>query len=238
DIQGLRQAGQLAAQTLRFIETHVQSGITTGRLDELVHEFAIERGAYPSPLLYKGFPRSCCTSVNNVMAHGIPDDRPLRDGDIINIDITVYLNGFHGDTSRTFLVGQVDSPGRHLVQVTEEALEKAIAICAPGIPLSHIGATIGEYAKSKRLQVAELLAGHGIGRQFHAEPTILHHINDEPGIMVPGMVFTIEPALCQGATGAVLWPDNWTIATEDGGRSAQFEHMIMITENGCDILTR
>ncbi|KAJ1651868.1 hypothetical protein IWQ61_007667 [Dispira simplex] len=237
DLHRLRRAGRLAARTLRFIAPFVKPGVTTTHLDQLVYQYIIGNQAYPSPLGYHGFPRACCISVNNVMAHGIPDDRPLQDGDIINIDITVFTEGFHGDTSQTFLVGQVDSAGQHLVQVTQDALHRAIAVCKPGAPLHCIGDTIERYARQHGLHVAELLAGHGIGRNFHTYPAILHHANNFSGVMKPGMVFTIEPALCQGETKGILWPDRWTVATSDGGRSAQSEHTILITTSGCDILT-
>ncbi|KAI9264203.1 methionine aminopeptidase, merops subfamily M24 [Phascolomyces articulosus] len=238
EIPFLRQAGQLAREVLEIGGKMCKPGTTTDQIDAVIHEKIIEKGAYPSPLNYSGFPKSVCTSVNNVIAHGIPDDRELQDGDIINIDVTVFLNGYHGDTSATFLVGDVDSRGKELVKYTKECLEQAIAICGPGIPFSEIGNVICNHADIGGYSVSEELSGHGIGHEFHCLPLIHHHRNYEEGFMAPGMVFTIEPALCQGSPMGVMWPDDWTISTVDSGRSAQFEHMILITENGAEVLTQ
>ncbi|KAJ1905193.1 hypothetical protein IWQ60_012331 [Tieghemiomyces parasiticus] len=238
ELQRLRRACKLAAQTLAFIEPFVKAGTTTQELDHLVYQYLVQNEAYPSPLNYQGFPAACCTSVNNVMAHGIPDDRPLQDGDLINIDITAYKDGFHGDTSRTFMVGGVDAIGRELVNTTREALDAAVAICRPGVPFNRIGDVISKIARARGLSVSQQLAGHGIGAGFHMAPSILHHVNDEPGTMEPGMVFTIEPVLCQGDMIGIMWPDRWTVATRDGGRSAQFEHTILVNATGHEILTR
>ncbi|KAI8917581.1 peptidase M24, structural domain-containing protein [Powellomyces hirtus] len=202
-----------------------------------VHEKIIQSGAYPSPLGYLGFPKSICTSINNVICHGIPDARSLKDGDIVNIDITVYLNGFHGDTSATVLIGDVDEKGKKLVLATKEAMEKAISICKPGVPLNEIGRLISEYAESSGFTTCPDFSGHGIGRQFHEPPMIYHFRNSDSGVMEENMIFTIEPMLCQGGAGHVKWPDNWTAVTRDGGRSAQFEHTVLITRDGVDILT-
>ncbi|KAG0076070.1 Methionine aminopeptidase 1D, chloroplastic/mitochondrial [Podila epicladia] len=184
-----------------------------------------------------GFPKSVCTSVSNVIAHGIPDSRPLEDGDIINIDITVYLDGYHGDTSATFLVGNVDKAGKELVERTQESLDEAIAICKPGMPLNQIGKTIQKIADRYGYSVSEQFSGHGIGKEFHCLPLIYHHDNDEEGLMEKGMIFTIEPMFCQGTAIGVQWPDKWTVTTADGGRSAQFEHTILITDDGAERLT-
>ncbi|KAI8062107.1 methionine aminopeptidase, merops subfamily M24 [Gongronella butleri] len=232
-----RAAGQLARTILTKAQHLCHPGVTTDHIDQILHEAIVAEGAYPSPMNYMGFPKSVCTSVNNIIAHGIPDDRPLMDGDIINVDVTVFFDGFHGDTSATFLVGDVDQQGRDLVACTKEALDKAIAICGPDVPLTEIGRVISELAAKNGYSVSDELSGHGIGREFHCHPLIYHHINNEDGVMTPGMIFTIEPILCQGLAMGVMWPDEWTISTVDGGRSAQFEHTIAITDDGVEILT-
>lgn len=187
---------------------------------------------------YSGFPKSVCTSVNNIACHGIPDDRPLADGDIINVDITVFLNSFHGDTSKTFLVGNVDERGRYLVHHNEIALNKAIEVCKPGQKFNEIGATISQYAKEVDLRVVPAFIGHGIGEYFHGPPEVYHFENDiDVGTMAPGMTFTIEPIFSLGTEELELWDDGWTTATVDGSRTSQCEHTILITEDGCEILT-
>ncbi|KAF8324586.1 methionine aminopeptidase [Cantharellus anzutake] len=234
----MRNACRLAKETRVFAESLVKPGVTTATIDNRIHHFIISRNAYPSPLLYKGFPKSCCTSVNNVIAHGIPDDRPLESGDVINIDVTVYADGYHGDTSDTFVVGEVDDQGRSLISATRSALQAGILACGPGRPFKGIGKAISELAASRGFSVSADLAGHGIGEAFHSPPWILHHKNDEPGVMKPGHCFTIEPCLVQGddARGWVL-PDGWTVLTETGARSAQAEHTVLITHGGVVILT-
>ncbi|RKP28157.1 peptidase M24, structural domain-containing protein [Syncephalis pseudoplumigaleata] len=234
---GMRAAGQLAAQALQRAAGMIEPGVTTEQLDEALHAFICQHGAYPSPLNYRGFPRSICTSVSNVIAHGIPDKRPLEDGDIINVDVTVYRQGYHGDTSATFLVGQVDAQGQALVHATREAMEAAIRLCGPGVPLREIGRAICDVAEARGFRVSDELSGHGIGRLFHTLPLIYHHRNDEPGAMQAGMAFTIEPVLCQGSARSRMWPDGWTLVTADGGRSAQFEHTILVTADGHEVLT-
>ncbi|KAI0638630.1 methionine aminopeptidase [Trametes polyzona] len=239
DLQKLRTAARLAADVLNFAGSLVQVGRTTDAIDAAVHELVLACGAYPSPLRYKGFPKACCTSVNNVITHGIPDDRPLQDGDIVNVDITVYLDGFHGDTSRTFLVGDVDEKGRELVSVTEAALEAGIAACGPGRPFKAIGRAIHDLLRGKDFCVSPQFSGHGIGREFHRQPWILHHLNDEPGEMVPGDCFTIEPAIIQGTEPhGWTFPDGWTVSTENCARAAQAEHMVLITDDGAEVLTK
>ncbi|KAI8984330.1 peptidase M24, structural domain-containing protein [Mycotypha africana] len=242
EINGLRQAGQLAKKILELgtnlVENHYKDGISTDKIDKILHDTIIEHKAYPSPLNYMGFPKSVCTSVNNVIAHGIPDDRPLQEGDIINIDVTVYLNGFHGDTSATILVGQVDEQGKALVECTRECLNEAIRICGPKVPYKEIGRVISHIASKNGYSVSEELSGHGIGKEFHSLPLIYHHLNDEEGVMEPGVSFTIEPILCQGLATGIMWPDQWTIATVDGGRSAQFEHTLLVNKDGVEILTK
>ncbi|KAF0298797.1 Methionine aminopeptidase 1D, mitochondrial [Amphibalanus amphitrite] len=195
----------------------LQPGVTTEEIDRLVHRLTVQHGAYPSPLNYRGFPKSVCTSVNNVACHGIPDDRPLEDGDIINIDVTVFLDGHNGDCSETYPVGQVDQQGLRLIDAARRCRDDAIAICRPGVPFSEIG--------------------HGIGRYFHGPPEIYHCWNSYPGTMQPGMTFTIEPVISQGSREIVLLEDGWTAISGDGSRSAQFEHTVLITEDGVEILT-
>ncbi|KAI0832873.1 peptidase M24, structural domain-containing protein [Trametes gibbosa] len=239
DVVKLRRAARLASDVLSFAGQLVQVGRTTDAIDAAVHELVLACGAYPSPLRYKGFPKACCTSVNNIVTHGIPDDRPLQDGDIVNVDITVYLDGFHGDTSRTFLVGDVDERGRELVEITEAALEAGIAACGPGRPFKSIGRAIHDLLRGKDYCVSPQFSGHGIGRDFHRQPWILHHLNDEPGEMQPGDCFTIEPAIIQG-TEPQGWtfPDGWMVSTENCARAAQAEHMVFITDKGAEVLTR
>ncbi|KAJ7455947.1 methionyl aminopeptidase, partial [Mycena galericulata] len=235
----VRAAARFAKNVRDFAGSLVQANLTTIQLDATIHRYIVEHSAYPSPLLYSGFPRSCCTSVNNVIAHGIPDDRPLEDGDIINIDITVYLDGYHGDTSQTFLVGNVDEPGQELVRVTNQALQAGIDVCGPGRPFSDIGRAIHNLIRGTDFSISPDFTGHGIGTEFHRKPYIIHDLNDGPEIMMPGHCFTIEPAIIQGKTPTCwIFPDGWTASTEDCARSAQAEHMVLITENGADVLTR
>ncbi|KAG7398298.1 Methionine aminopeptidase 1D, chloroplastic/mitochondrial [Phytophthora boehmeriae] len=236
--QRLRAACALAKEIRDFAKPLCTVGATTEDVDRIVHEEIIRRGAYPSPLNYGGFTKSLCSSVNEIVVHGIPDSRPLEDGDIVNIDISVFLDGFHGDTSQTYLVGQVDEAGRRLVDITNQALEGAIGNCCK--PLNRF-ATIGDYvqtlADKEALGVVREYTGHGIGKEFHCLPFILHNRNEEPGKMLPGMAFTVEPALTEGSPKIIHWDDGWTVATADGGRSAQAEHTVLITEDGVDILT-
>ncbi|KAI0307005.1 methionyl aminopeptidase [Multifurca ochricompacta] len=235
----LRQAARLAQRVLDHAGTLVKVGTTTDQLDAAIHEYIVTHSAYPSPLGYSGFPKACCTSVNNIMVHGIPDDRRLDDGDILNIDVTVYLNGYHGDTSRMFLVGNVDEAGRDLIAVTDMALEAGIAVCGPGQPFKSIGRAIHELADFRGYSVSSQFTGHGIGEVFHRSPWILHHRNDEPGLMLPGQCFTIEPCLVQGTNPrSWIFPDGWTASTENCARSAQKEHMVLITEHGAEVITR
>ncbi|CAO3658008.1 unnamed protein product [Rhizopus stolonifer] len=238
DIAHMRNAGQLAKQVLDLGSTLCKPGITTNTIDQALHELIVQNDAYPSPLNYSGFPKSVCTSINNVIAHGIPDNRELKDGDIINVDVTVYLKGYHGDTSATFLVGNnVDDKGKALVECTKECMDMAIKLCGPNVPYKEIGRVISEHAQKHGYSVSDELSGHGIGKEFHCHPLIYHHENDEEGVMTPGTIFTIEPMLCQGSAAGIMWPDQWTISTIDGGRSAQFEHTILVTDNGVEILT-
>ncbi|KAJ2009577.1 hypothetical protein GGI04_000300 [Coemansia thaxteri] len=237
EIECLKEAAKVARDALALGGSMVRPGVTTKEINTKVHRFIVSQGAYPSCLNYLGFPSAICTSTNNVIAHGIPDKRPLEDGDIINIDVTAYKLGFHGDTSASFAVGQVDAAGTALMEATREALDLAIQVCGPGVPLTAIGETISAYAEPLGYSLSRELTGHGIGRCFHQNPLIYHHYNDEPGAMLPGMAFTIEPILCQGVATGILWPDGWTISTEDGGRSTQFEHTLIITSSGAEVLT-
>ncbi|XP_068151248.1 methionine aminopeptidase 1D, mitochondrial [Drosophila tropicalis] len=234
----MRLSGQLAARILRECGEQAKIGRTTDEIDAFAHERIIAANAYPSPLRYAGFPKSICTSINNVACHGIPDDRGLVDGDIINIDVTVYLNGFHGDCSKTYLVGNVDERGRFLVDSTRECLEKCIAICSPGVPFNKIGCLIEKFCQERQLESVAAFIGHGIGNYFHGPPEIYHFHNDSPGEMKPGMTFTIEPILSLGDSNIALLEDGWTAISLDGARSAQFEHTILITETGCEVLTK
>jgi len=234
----LRRAAQLAREVLEYAGTLVKVGATTDALDAAVHEYVVSHSAYPSPLGYSGFPKSCCTSVNNVVVHGIPDARPLEDGDIVNIDITVYLDGYHGDTSRTFLVGDVDEAGRNLITATSEALEAGMAVCGPGKPFKSIGQAIHDIADRRGYCVSSQFTGHGIGEVFHRSPWILHHRNEEPGVMLLGHCFTIEPCLIQGSNPrSWIFPDGWTASTENCARSAQKEHMVLIMKHGAEVIT-
>lgn len=233
----MRASGQLAARVLDYAGTLVKPGVTTDEIDRAVHEMIIDAGAYPSPLGYGGFPKSVCTSVNECICHGIPDSRPLEDGDIINIDVTVYLNGYHGDTSKTFLCGAVAEEAKQLVKVTEECLQKAISFCGPGVEFKNIGRTINDYADKFHYGVVKEFIGHGVGKVFHSDPMILHFRNYQPGRMVIGQTFTIEPMLTIGSIDHLMWNDNWTVVTADGSLSSQFEHTLLITENGVEILT-
>ncbi|XP_027154442.1 methionine aminopeptidase 1D, chloroplastic/mitochondrial isoform X2 [Coffea eugenioides] len=237
-IEKMRASGRLAAQVLQHAGTLVKPGITTDEIDQAVHNIIIDNGAYPSPLGYGGFPKSVCTSVNECICHGIPDSRELEDGDIVNIDVTVYLNGYHGDTSATFFVGDVAEEARKLVQVTKECLDKAISICAPGVEFNKIGKTIHNLADEHCYGVVEQFVGHGVGRVFHSDPVILHYRNNGRGRMLLNQTFTIEPMLTIGSINPIMWDDNWTVVTEDGSLSAQFEHTILITENGAETLTQ
>ncbi|KAG2654227.1 methionine aminopeptidase 1D, chloroplastic/mitochondrial-like [Panicum virgatum] len=237
-IECMRASGKLAAQVLKFAGTLVKPGITTDEIDKAVHQMIVDNGAYPSPLGYCGYPKSVCTSVNECICHGIPDSRPLEDGDIINIDVTVYLNGYHGDTSATFLCGDVDDEAKKLVQVTKECLDKAISICAPGVEIKRIGRTIQDHADKFKFGVVRHFVGHGVGKVFHAEPVVPHFRNNEWGRMMLNQTFTIEPMLTLGSINPVMWSDDWTAVTEDGSLSAQFEHTILITEDGPEILTQ
>ncbi|XP_024922116.1 methionine aminopeptidase 1D, mitochondrial isoform X1 [Cynoglossus semilaevis] len=237
-IEGLARACQLARHVLLVAESNVKVGMTTDEIDLIVHQEIIKHNAYPSPLSYGGFPKSVCTSVNNVVCHGIPDSRQLKDGDIINIDVTVYLDGYHGDTSETFLIGQVDETGQQLVETTKRCRDEAIAVCRPGAPLCVIGNTISKIAQESGFEVSPYFIGHGIGTHFHCHPEIWHHANDNDMTMEEGMAFTIEPIVMEGSVEFRILKDKWTAVSVDDKRSAQFEHTVVITSDGVDILTK
>jgi methionyl aminopeptidase len=238
ELERLRRACRAAARVLRVGSEAVRPGVTTDALDELCHAETVRLGAYPSPLNYRGFPKSICTSVNEVICHGIPDGRPLEDGDIVNLDITVYLDGMHGDCSATFLVGQVDEAGQRLVRVARECLERGIAAVRPGRPLSDVGRAIEPHAASHGFGVVRAYCGHGIGETFHTALQVPHHFDPSARrIMEPGLTFTVEPMITEGDWHDALWGDGWTAVTADGRRSAQFEHTVLVTEDGAEILT-
>lgn len=238
DFEGMRRAGRLAAETLDYITPFVVPGVTTGRLDELCHAFIVEHGAVPAPLGYRGFPKSICTSVNHVVCHGIPGDKVLEDGDILNIDITTIVDGWHGDTSRMFYLGEVGVKGKRICDVTYEGMMRGIAAVKPGATTGDIGHAIQSYVEKERFSVVRDFCGHGLGRIFHEPPNILHY--GEPGTGVrlqPGMFFTIEPMVNAGKWQVKLLSDGWTAVTKDRSLSAQFEHSVGVTETGCEIFT-
>jgi methionyl aminopeptidase len=237
-IERMRVAGRIAAQAMAEVAAHIAPGVTTDELDRIGHEFLVDHGAYPSTLGYKGFPKSLCTSINEVICHGIPDSTELHDGDIINIDITAYVGGVHGDTDATYLCGDVDETSRLLVERTHEALMRAIKAVRPGRELNVVGRVIESYARRFGYGVVRDFTGHGIGEAFHSGLVVAHY--DDPShdtVLEPGLTFTIEPMLTLGTYEWDMWDDGWTVVTKDRRRSAQFEHTIVVTETGADILT-
>uniref|UniRef100_A0A1B6LG69 Methionine aminopeptidase n=1 Tax=Graphocephala atropunctata TaxID=36148 RepID=A0A1B6LG69_9HEMI len=238
EIEGMRVACKLGREVLDEAAKAVDVGVTTDEIDRVVHEACIERDCYPSPLNYYQFPRSCCTSVNEVICHGIPDLRPLANGDICNVDVTVYHRNFHGDLNETFLVGEVSPAAKKLVQVTWECLDKAINIVRPGEKYREIGNVIQKHAQAHGFSVVRSYCGHGIHQLFHTAPSIPHYAkNKAVGVMKAGHCFTIEPMISQGTWRDELWPDKWTAVTADGMLSAQFEHTLLVTDMGVEILT-
>ena len=239
DFEGMRRAGRLAAETLDFITPHVRAGVTTEDLDRLCHDFIVDHGAVPAPLNYRGFPKSICTSINHVVCHGIPSDKKvLRDGDIMNIDVTVILDGWHGDSSRMFYVGRPSVKARRLVEVTYEAMMRGIAAVRPGATLGDIGHAIQSYAEAQRFSVVRDFCGHGLGRVFHTAPSVLHYGRPGQGtVLREGMFFTIEPMINLGKWQVKLLDDGWTAVTRDRSLSAQFEHSIGVTATGHEIFT-
>jgi methionyl aminopeptidase len=237
-IERMRVAGRIAAQALQLVGKHVTPGVTTDELDRIGHEFLCDNDAYPSTLGYRHFPKSLCTSVNEVVCHGIPDSRVVEDGDIVNIDITAFVGGVHGDTNATFLAGDIDEETRALVDRTEESLRRAIKAVRPGRRINVIGRVIESYAKRFGYGVVREFTGHGIGTSFHSGLIIPHY--DSPyydTVIEKGMTFTIEPMLCLGTHEWEMWDDGWTVVTKDGRASAQFEHTLLVTDNGAEILT-
>jgi len=235
----MRIAGRIAAQALAEVGRHIAPGITTDELDRIGHEFVCDHGAYPSTLGYRNFPKSLCTSINEVICHGIPDSTVVADGDIVNIDITAFINGVHGDTNATFFAGEVDEESRLLVERTRESLDRAIKAVQPGRPISVIGRVIESYARRFDYGVVRDFTGHGIGASFHSG-LIIPHYDDESydTLMEVGMTFTIEPMLTLGNIAWDMWDDNWTVVTKDRKRSAQFEHTLVVTTNGAEVLTQ
>jgi methionyl aminopeptidase len=237
-IERMRVACRVAAQALAEVGRHVAPGVTTDELDRVGHDFLIAAGAYPSTLGYRGYPKSLCTSLNEVICHGIPDDTVIGDGDIVNIDITAYLDGVHGDTNATFLAGNVGEESRLLVERTHEALMRGIRAVAPGRPLNVIGRVIESYARRFGYGVVRDFTGHGIGTTFHSGLVVPHFDDPEASVPIePGMTFTIEPMLTLGTINYEVWPDGWTVLTADRRRTAQFEHTLLVTADGAEILT-
>ena len=238
EFEAMRRAGRLAAETLDFITPHVVPGAVTADLDRLCHDYIVGQGAIPAPLNYRGFPKSICTSVNHVVCHGIPGEKRLEDGDIVNIDVTVILDGWHGDTSRMFLVGKVGVKARRLVDVTYEAMMRGIEAVKPGTTLGDIGHAIQSHAEAQRFSVVRDFCGHGLGRVFHDAPSILHYGEAGAGLALrEGMFFTIEPMINAGDWEVKILADGWTAVTKDRSLSAQFEHSIGVTATGYEIFT-
>ncbi len=240
EIEKMRIAGKLAADVLEMIEPHVKAGVTTDELNTLCAQYTEKvQNAISAPLNYHGFPKSICTSVNQVVCHGIPNDIPLKDGDIVNIDITVIKDGYHGDTSKMFLIGEVSAEDRRLCRITQEALYAGLKKIKPGVAFGEIGTAIQKFIKkSGRFGIVKEYCGHGIGKEFHEAPQIVHYKNNEREKMKPGMCFTVEPMINMGKSGTILdKEDNWTVYTVDGKKSAQWEHTIVVTQTGCEILT-
>lgn len=238
ELDAMRRAGAIAAEVLIHAGSFVEPGITTDKIDEIVHTETIRRGGYPSPLNYRGFRKSVCTSVNEVICHGIPDDRPLADGDIINIDVTVYYDGVHGDNSCTFLVGEVDEHSQKLVAETYVAMMEGIKTVRNGSRVNDIGRAIERHARAHDLGVVREFIGHGVGTEFHSDLQIQHYYDPRSRTeLLTGMTFTVEPMLTLGDPSLYLWEDEWTAVTMDGRRSAQFEHTLVVTDNGYELLT-
>jgi len=238
-IEKIRAAGKIAAEAIALVGANAKPGVTTDELDKLAHDYIVSQGAYPSTLGYRGFPKSCCTSINEVICHGIPDDTVLEEGDIMNVDITAFKDGFHGDSNATFLIGDVSQEVADLVERTKEALDRAIAVVIPGRPINVIGRTIESYAKRFNYGVVRDFTGHGIGEAFHSG-LVIPHFDAAPNYsntMEVGMVFTIEPMLTLGTHEWDIWSDNWTVTTKDKSITAQFEHTLVVTESGARILT-
>jgi methionyl aminopeptidase len=237
--EGMRRAGRLTAEGLDLLVEHVKPGVTTEFLDKLAFEFAIDHGAYPATLFYRGYTKSICTSINHVVCHGIPNDKPLREGDIMNIDYTLILDGWHGDSSRMYFVGEVPRRAARLCDITYEAMMRGIAAIRPGASSNNIGAAIQSYAEGERCSVVRDFCGHGLGRVFHDAPTILHYVEPSYDVALkPGMLFTVEPMINLGRSQVKVLSDGWTAVTRDRSLSAQFEHTVGVTETGVEVFTR
>lgn len=238
ELEQMRETCRAARRVLDKAIKTVHAGVSTDQIDAVVHEACIAEGGYPSPRNYYGFPKSVCTSVNEVICHGIPDDRPLENGDIVNIDVTLFLDGFHGDCSETVPVGDIDKSSRHLLKTARECLWRGISAICPHSRVKDIGSAIAKYAHLQGCSVVRAYCGHGIGRCFHMDPQVFHYSSrDGTERIEPGMVFTVEPMINMGVWQHKLWDDRWTAVTTDGERSAQFEHTVLVTENGLEILT-
>ena len=239
DFEGMRRAGGLVAQALDFIAPYVAPGVTTARLDALIFTFIRDHGAYPATLMYRGYTHSSCISINHVVCHGIPADKPLRDGDILNIDVTLILDGWHGDSSRMYAAGTIPRRAERLIEVTHEAMMRGISAIRPGGTTGDIGAAIQSYAEGEeRMSVVRDFCGHGLGRLFHDEPNILHYGRPGEGVLLkPGMFFTVEPMINLGRPHVKVLADGWTAVTRDRSLSAQFEHMVGVTETGVEVFT-
>jgi len=238
DIDAMRPACRVAADTLVMIEKHIKPGVTTEQINTLVHEYTLAHGGTPAPLNYRGFPKSVCTSINHVVCHGIPDNKKLKDGDIINVDVTTIIDGWHGDTSKTFYVGKPKVRAEKLTEVAREALQIGIDVVKPGATLGDIGYAIQTFVEANRFSVVREYCGHGIGRVFHEDPQVVHYGEQGKGMKLrEGMVFTIEPMVNAGKPGVKLLNDGWTVVTRDRSLSAQFEHTIAVTKKGVEVLT-
>jgi methionyl aminopeptidase len=235
----IKIAGALAAETLDEITSHVKSGVTTNKIDKICYEFISDNGGYSAPLFYRGFPKSCCTSVNHVVCHGIPTDKYLKEGDIVNIDVTAVVNGWHGDSSRMFFIDDVSVKSKKLISITHDSMMKGISVIKNEIHLGDIGEAIQTYVEKKGFSVVKDYCGHGIGKLFHEPPNILHYGKKGEGIKLKtGMVFTVEPMINMGTYNTKLLKDGWTAVTKDKSLSAQFEHTVGVTENGFEIFTK
>jgi methionyl aminopeptidase len=239
EIEKMRVAGRLAAQVLQMIRPHVKAGVATGELDRICHDYIVgELDAIPAPLNYRGFPKSICTSLNHQVCHGIPGDKLLKNGDILNIDITVIKDGFHGDTSRMFMIGEPSVQAKRVVKVCYESMRVGVEMVKPGVRLGDIGHAIQKHAEAAHFSVVQEYCGHGIGRDFHEEPQVLHYGKPGTGMeLVAGMTFTIEPMINAGKRHTKLLPDGWTVVTKDHSLSAQWEHTILVTDSGFEVLT-
>lgn len=238
EIEGIRNSGRLAARTLDYASEHLKAGITTGHLDKLIHDFIRDHGAVPATLGYRGYPASSCISINEVVVHGIPGPRVVQEGDLVKIDVTTILDGFYGDTARTFCVGEVSPVAKKLAEATEKSMYLGISEVKSGARLGDIGAAIQEFIEPQGFSVVRDFVGHGVGREFHEEPSVAHYGRRGSGLRLKtGMVFTVEPMINQGVWNIKILKDNWTAVTTDGKLSAQFEHTVAVTPDGYDILT-